>query len=195
MLFESEIATLTPLLKPTTGKILCQPSLRPSPKRSIRFTRELKSLTRRFESSHKDLKSRNESFKRALLGFEKRQQSFEKRQLRFEKIVEQLNKRQDKFDDDLNAFWEKMLALHNQEARKAEQDRLKSQKVIDQIYAIADRITKYFDDFNVEKLALGARDSRIENRVGSLEESDLKQNHTIEKLDTRLTYLEARQPD
>lgn len=87
-----------------------------------------------------------------------------------------------------------MLALHNQEARKAEQDRLKSQKVIDQIYTVADRIAKSFDDFNVEKLALGARDDRIESRIEALEESDDKQNHTVKNLDSRLTYLEARQP-
>ncbi|KAA0227388.1 hypothetical protein EDS67_16495 [candidate division KSB1 bacterium] len=162
----------------------------------------LKSLTRRFETSHNSLKRGNQNLNRGLQGlkkrqqgFDKRQQRFEKRQQGFEKKLEHLIERQNDYENDFKAFWEKMLALHNQEARKAEQDRLKSQKVIDQIYTIADRITKYFDDFNVEKLALGARDDRIENRVESLEESDLKQNHTIEKLDTRLTYLEARQPD
>lgn len=164
--------------------------------------KELKSLTRRFEASHNALKRGNQNLNRGLQGlkkrqqgFDKRQQGFEKRQQGFEKKLEHLIERQNEYENDFKAFWEKMLALHNQEARKAEQDRLKSQKVIDQIYTIADRITKYFDDFNVEKLALGARDDRIENRVESLEESDLKQNHTIEKLDTRLTYLEARQPD
>ena len=164
--------------------------------------KELKSLTRRFETSHNALKRGNQNLNRGLQGlkkrqqgFDKRQQRFEKRQQGFEKKLEHLIERQNDYENDFKAFWEKMLALHNQEARKAEQDRLKSQKVIDQIYTIADRITKYFDDFNVEKLALGARDDRIENRVESLEESDLKQNHTIEKLDTRLTYLEARQPD
>lgn len=157
--------------------------------------KELKSLTRRFEASHNALKRGNQNLNRGLQGLKKRQQGFEKRQQGFEKKLEHLIERQNEYENDFKAFWEKMLALHNQEARKAEQDRLKSQKVIDQIYTIADRITKYFDDFNVEKLALGARDDRIENRVESLEESDLKQNHTIEKLDTRLTYLEARQPD
>lgn len=171
--------------------------------------KELKSLTRRFETSHNALKRGNQNLNRGLQGlkkrqqgfdkrqqgFDKRQQRFEKRQQGFEKKLEHLIERQNEYENDFKAFWEKMLALHNQEDRKAEQDRLKSQKVIDQIYTIADRITKYFDDFNVEKLALGARDDRIENRVESLEESDLKQNHTIEKLDTRLTYLEARQPD
>lgn len=150
--------------------------------------KELKSLARRFETSHNALKRGNQNLNRGLQGLKKRQQGFEKK-------LEHLIERQNEYENDFKAFWEKMLALHNQEARKAEQDRLKSQKVIDQIYTIADRITKYFDDFNVEKLALGARDDRIENRVESLEESDLKQNHTIEKLDTRLTYLEARQPD
>ena len=157
--------------------------------------KELKSLTRRFEASHNALKRGNQNLNRGLQGLKKRQQGFEKRQQGFEKKLEHLIERQNEYENDFKAFWEKMLALHNQEARKAEQDRLKSQKVIAQIYTIADRITKYFDDFNVEKLALGARDDRIENRVESLEESDLKQNHTIEKLDTRLTYLEARQPD
>lgn len=157
--------------------------------------KELKSLTRRFETSHNALKRGNQNLNRGLQGLKKRQQGFDKRQQGFEKKLEHLIERQNEYENDFKAFWEKMLALHNQEARKAEQDRLKSQKVIDQIYTIADRITKYFDDFNVEKLALGARDDRIENRVESLEESDLKQNHTIEKLDTRLTYLEARQPD
>lgn len=157
--------------------------------------KELKSLTRRFEASHNALKRGNQNLNRGLQGLKKRQQGFDKRQQGFEKKLEHLIERQNEYENDFKAFWEKMLALHNQEARKAEQDRLKSQKVIDQIYTIADRITKYFDDFNVEKLALGARDDRIENRVESLEESDLKQNHTIEKLDTRLTYLEARQPD
>lgn len=157
--------------------------------------KELKSLTRRFETSHNSLKRGNQNLNRGLQGLKKRQQGFDKRQQGFEKKLEHLIERQNEYENDFKAFWEKMLALHNQEARKAEQDRLKSQKVIDQIYTIADRITKYFDDFNVEKLALGARDDRIENRVESLEESDLKQNHTIEKLDTRLTYLEARQPD
>lgn len=156
--------------------------------------KELKSLARSFVTSHKDLKRGNQNLNRRLQGLEKRQQGFEKRQQGFEKMFEQLIERQGRHENDFNAFWEKMLALHNQEARKAEQDRLKSQKVIDQIYTIVDRITKYFDDFNVEKLALGARDDRIESRVEVLEESDNKQNHTIKSLDSRLTYLEAKQP-
>lgn len=163
---------------------------------------ELKALARRFEKSHQGLAKNQQGFEKRLQGFNKRQQSFNKRQQSFEKrqqgfeaTLQQFNKRQDKFDHDLEEFREKMFALLYHEINEAEKARTESRKVIDQIHTIADRIAKRFDDFTVEKMALGARDDRIEGRVESLENSDVKQNRTIEKLDTRLTYLEARQPE
>ncbi len=174
--------------------------------------RELKSLSRRVEQGFRSLTSSQKSLKIWLQRLEKRQTSLEKRQANLEKSQQDLKRsqksllgrmnhieavmrkivdRQDRLEAKVDLYWEKTVELINQVFRVVEKEREENVKFRDQIYTIVDRISRYFTDFEMEKKALAARDDRIENRVGVLEVSEVRQNHTLQELDTRVAALEA----
>jgi len=169
--------------------------------------RELKSLSRRVEQGFRSLTSSQKSLKIWLQRLEKRQTSLEKRQTNLERRQANLEKsqqdlkrsqksllgrmnhveavmrkivdRQDRLEAKVDLYWEKTVELINQVFRVVEKEREENVKFRDQIYTIVDRISRYFTDFEMEKKALAARDDRIANRVGVLEGSEVRQNHTL----------------
>lgn len=87
-----------------------------------------------------------------------------------------------------------MMRLYDHQERKAEEDREENRKFREAMYSLADRVVKAHENFTIEKLALGAKQDRLETEVEALQESDEKQNKAIAKLDTRVAYLEAKAP-
>lgn len=185
--------------------------------------RDLKRLSRRVEQGFRSLQNGQKSLKIWLQRLEKRQTNVEKRQTSLEKrqadleksqqdlkksqksllgrmnhveaVMREIVDRQDRLEAKVDSYWEKTVELINQVYRVVEKEREENMKFRDQIYTIVDRISRYFTDFDIEKKALAARDDRIESRVGVLEVSEVRQNHTLQELDTRVAALEAHPKD
>lgn len=124
------------------------------------------------------MNERQQRFEDKLEGFEKKQEIFEAKQI--------------EFDEKLEDFKATMIKLYDEQERKAEEDREENRKFREAMYSLADRLVKDYENFTVEKFALGGKQDRLETEVEALQESDAKQNKALAKLETRVEYLEAK---
>lgn len=89
--------------------------------------------------------------------------------------------------------------LYHAQVAKEDKEREENRKFRDHIYTIADRMVKMFEEFTIEKLALGAKQDRLDTKQGQLEREvealqDFDDTHSaaLANLETRVAYLEAK---
>ncbi len=105
-----------------------------------------------------------------------------------------------RFDEKLENYMALTMKLYNNQDRRAEEEQEKNTKFRDMIYSLIDRVIGDYKNFEVEKLAVGAKQDRLETKqermeaeIETLQDSDEKQNQVLANLAVRLEHVEAKE--
>ncbi|MFQ5628849.1 MAG: hypothetical protein ACE5I1_08815 [bacterium] len=175
----------------------------------------------RFEENQKRFGERQQRFEERLDRFDERQERFDERQQRFEERLDRFDERQERFDERQERFDERqertdarldnvarevrqnttaienlrntVLNLYAKQEKRAEEEQRKNAEFREKMLSLVDYMRAKYDDFDIEKKALGASDERLQKDVDGLKASDKKQNLAIANLETRVDRIESDQ--